>query len=100
MDLTATHEAEIAYGAADFVVIIALTSSTQYLNTSAVEKVIGLVTKYKPETIIVIKSITLVGNTKSIRKNRKKIFSPEFLRESKVYMTMAGLNLLWHGNGL
>ena len=48
LDLTATLDAEMAYSAADFVVIAAPTnydSSTQYFDTSAVENV-GLVMKY------------------------------------------------------
>ena len=89
LDLTATLDAEMAYGAADFVVIAAPTnydSSTQHFDTSAVENVIGLVMKYNPEAIMVIKSTIPVGYTKSIREktgSKNIIFSPEFLRESK-----------------
>lgn len=89
LDLTATLDAEMAYSAADFVVIAAPTnydSSTQHFDTSAVENVISLVTKYNPGAIIVIKSTIPVGYTKSIREktgNMNIIFSPEFLRESK-----------------
>ena len=89
LDLTATLDAEMAYSAADFVVIAAPTnydSSTQHFDTSAVENVIDLVMKYNPEAIMVIKSTIPVGYTKSIReKTRSKniLFNPEFLRESK-----------------
>ena len=89
LDLTATLDAEMAYSAADFVVIAAPTnydSTTQHFDTSAVENVIDLVMKYNPNAIMVIKSTIPVGYTKSIReKMRSKniIFSPEFLRESK-----------------
>lgn len=89
LDLTATLDAEMAYSAADFVVIAAPTnydSSTQHFDTSAVENVIDLVMKYNPEAIMVIKSTIPVGYTKSIRKktgSKNIIFSPEFLRESK-----------------
>ena len=89
LDLTATLDAEMAYSAADFVVIATPTnydSSTQHFDTSALENVIDLVMKYNPEAIMVIKSTIPVGYTKSIRKktgSKNIIFSPEFLRESK-----------------
>ena len=89
LDLTATLDAEMAYSAADFVVIAAPTnydSSTQHFDTSAVENVINLVMKYNPEAIMVIKSTIPVGYTKSIREktgSKNIIFCPEFLRESK-----------------
>lgn len=89
LDLTATLDAEMAYSAADFVVIAAPTnydSSTQHFDTSAVESVIDLAMKYNPEAIMVIKSTIPVGYTKSIREktgSKNILFSPEFLRESK-----------------
>ena len=89
LDLTATLDAEMAYSAADFVIIAAPTnynSSTQHFDTSAVEDVINLVMKYNPNAIMVIKSTIPVGYTKGIRKqtgSRNILFSPEFLRESK-----------------
>ena len=89
LDLTATIDAEMAYSAADFVVIAAPTnydSTTQHFDTSAVENVIDLVMQYNPNAIMVIKSTILVGYTKSIREktgSKNIIFSPEFLRESK-----------------
>ena len=89
LDLTATLDAEMAYSAADFVVIAAPTnydSGTQHFDTSAVENVIDLVMKYNPKAIMVIKSTIPVGYTKSIREktgSKNILFSPEFLRESK-----------------
>lgn len=89
LDLTATLDAEMAYSAADFVVIAAPTnydSTTQHFDTSAVENVIDLVMRYSPNAIMVIKSTIPVGYTKSIREkmgSKNIIFSPEFLRESK-----------------
>ena len=89
LDLTATLDAEMTYGAADFVVIAAPTnydSATQHFDTSAVENVMDLVMKYNPNAIMVIKSTIPVGYTKSIRKktgSRNILFSPEFMRESK-----------------
>ena len=89
LNLTATLDAEAAYSDADFVVIAAPTnydSRTQHFDTSAVEKVIGLVMRYNPNAIMVIKSTIPVGYTESVRakfNSRNIIFSPEFLRESK-----------------
>ena len=89
LDLTATLDAEMAYSAADFVVVAAPTnydSSTQHFDTSAVESVINLVMKYNPNAIMVIKSTIPVGYTKSICEktgSKNILFSPEFLRESK-----------------
>ena len=89
LDLTATLDAESAYKNADFVVIAAPTnydSKTQHFDTSAVENVIGLVMKYNPDAVMVIKSTVPVGYTKSVREktgSKNIIFSPEFLRESK-----------------
>lgn len=89
LDLTATLDSEMAYSAADFVIIAAPTnydSSTQHFDTSAVENVIDLVMKYNQEAIMVIKSTIPVGYTKSICEktgSKNILFSPEFLRESK-----------------
>ena len=89
LDLTATLDAEMAYRAADFVIIAAPTnydSSTQHFDTSAVENVIDLVMKYNSNAIMVIKSTIPVGYTASVREKfhcDNIIFSPEFLRESK-----------------
>lgn len=89
LDLTATLDAKQAYTGANFVVIAAPTnydSKKNFFDTSAVENVIGLVMKYAPDAIMVIKSTIPVGYTKSIREktgSKNIIFSPEFLRESK-----------------
>lgn len=89
LNLNATLDAQSAYSNADFVVVAAPTnydSSKNFFDTSAVEDVIALVMKYNPNAVIVIKSTVPVGYTKSIREktgNKKIIFSPEFLRESK-----------------
>lgn len=89
LNLIATLDAEAAYKNADFVVIAAPTnydSKKNFFDTSAVESVIGLVMKYNPEAIMVIKSTIPVGYTDSVRQktgSKNIIFSPEFLRESK-----------------
>ena len=89
LDLTATLDAELAYGNADFVVVAAPTnydSRKNFFDTSAVESVIGQVLNINPNAIIVIKSTIPVGFTQSIREktgSKNILFSPEFLRESK-----------------
>ena len=89
LDLTATLDAESAYKDADFVIVAAPTnydSQKNFFDTSAVEKVIGLVMEYNPNAIIVIKSTIPVGYTESVRRktgSENILFSPEFLRESK-----------------
>ena len=89
LNLVATLDAESAYRDADFVIVAAPTnydSQKNFFDTSAVEKVIGLVIRCNPEAIIVIKSTIPVGYTESIRRKTGSgniLFSPEFLRESK-----------------
>ena len=89
LDLEATLDAEYAYKDADYVIIAAPTNydpQKNYFDTSAVETVIDLVMKYNPKAYIVIKSTIPVGFTEKIRKEKKNkriLFSPEFLRESK-----------------
>ena len=73
LDLTATLDAEMAYSAADFVVIATPTnydSTTQHFDTSAVENVFDLVMQYNPHAVMVIKSTIPVGYTKNIKKRR------------------------------
>ena len=89
LNLEATLDPEKAYKGADFIVVAAPTnydSEKNFFDTSAVESVIELASKYNSEAIFVIKSTVPVGYTQSLREktgNKKIIFSPEFLRESK-----------------
>ena len=89
LKLTATLDGKAAYIHADFVVIAAPTNYDpvkNFFDTSHVEEVVELVLANNPEAVMVIKSTVPVGYTKSLKNkypNRKFLFSPEFLRESK-----------------
>lgn len=89
LNLLATLDAETAYKEAEYVIVATPTnydSKQNYFDTSAVESVIDVVGKCSPNAVIVIKSTIPVGFTEKIREktgNRRIIFSPEFLRESK-----------------
>ena len=89
LDLTATLDAEMAYSAADFVVIAVPTnydSTTQHFDTSAVEAVIKLVIEYNPEASWSLSPQFRLVTQRVLEKNitqKNILFSPEFLRESK-----------------
>ena len=98
LDLTAALDAEMAYSAADFIVIAAPTnydSATQHFDTSAVENVIGLVMKYNPNAIMVIKvPFRLDIRRPSEKRPKAGILSSalNFYVSLRHYMTMASLN--------
>lgn len=89
LDLKATLDAEEAYRDAEYVIVAAPTnydSKKNNFDTSAVESVVAEVMKHNSEAVIVIKSTIPVGYTERLRDttgNRRIMFSPEFLRESK-----------------
>ena len=89
LKLSATTDAESAYAAADFVIIVAPTNydpQKNFFDTSAVETVIDLVLKSSPTATMIIKSTIPVGYTRKVREKfdtDRILFSPEFLRESK-----------------
>ena len=89
LNLTAVTDGEEAYRNAEYVVVAVPTnydSQKNFFDTSAVEYVIGAVTRINPKAVIVIKSTVPVGYTASIREKSSTdniIFSPEFLRESQ-----------------
>ncbi|WP_040162910.1 nucleotide sugar dehydrogenase [Microbacterium gorillae] len=89
LDLTATLDADAAYGDAEFVVIATPTNydeETKFFDTSSVESVIDQVLGINPRAAIVVKSTIPVGFTERVSAEHPDatiIFSPEFLREGR-----------------
>ncbi len=89
LNLKATTDGDLAYKDADYIIVATPTnydSKKNFFDTSSVESVIEQVEKVNSVATIVIKSTIPVGYSQSIRAkydDKRIIFSPEFLRESK-----------------
>ena len=86
LSLTATLDKQVAYEGASFIVVATPTNydtDTNRFDTSAVDTVVEDALKLNLDALVVIKSTTPVGHTKSLEeqfKTGRVIFSPEFLR--------------------
>ena len=89
LDLHATVDVTQAYAGADYAIVATPTnydSDRNFFDTSSVEAAIDAIRSVNPIAWIVIKSTIPVGYTTSLREklcDKRIIFSPEFLRESK-----------------
>ena len=89
LNLHVTVDAVEAYSGVDYAVVATPTnydSDRNFFDTSSVEAAISAIREVNPTAWIVIKSTIPVGYTASLREklgDKRIIFSPEFLRESK-----------------
>ncbi len=89
LDLHATTDPQEAYAGAEFAIVATPTnydSDRNFFDTSSVEAAIAAIREVNPKAWIVIKSTIPVGYTTALRErlgDRRIVFSPEFLRESK-----------------
>lgn len=89
LNLNVTTDASEAYTGVDYAVIATPTnydSDRNFFDTSSVEAAITAVRSVNPAAWIVVKSTVPVGYTAALREklaDKRIIFSPEFLRESK-----------------
>lgn len=89
LKLAAMTNGDAAYREADYVIICTSTNydiAQNHFDTSSVEKVIQQVRRVNSRAVLVIKSTVPVGYTGELQKSlreKRLIFSPEFLREGK-----------------
>lgn len=89
LNLHVTLDAAEAYTGADYAIVATPTnydSDRNFFDTSSVEAAISAIREVNPTAWIVIKSTIPVGYTASLREklnDKRIVFSPEFLRESK-----------------
>lgn len=89
LSLRATLDAAEAYADADFVIVATPTNydpTTNYFDTSSVEKVVSDVLAMNDTAAIIVKSTVPVGFIESLRTKlgtQRVMFSPEFLREGR-----------------
>jgi len=89
LSLSATGDINRAYEQADFVIVATPTNYNHAMNsfdTSSVDAVVNDVFRINKNCLVVIKSTTPIGYTKSLQEKYntdRVIFSPEFLREGK-----------------
>ena len=89
LNLHVTLDAAEAYTGADYAIVATPTnydSNRNFFDTSSVEAAISAIREVNPTAWIVIKSTIPVGYTASLREklgDKRIVFSPEFLRESK-----------------
>ena len=89
LNLHVTLDAAEAYAGADYAIVATPTnydSDRNFFDTSSVEAAISAIREVNPTAWIVIKSTIPVGYTASLREklnDKRIVFSPEFLRESK-----------------
>lgn len=89
LSLHVTLDAAEAYAGVDYAIVATPTnydSDRNFFDTSSVEAAISAIREVNPTAWIVIKSTIPVGYTASLREklnDKRIVFSPEFLRESK-----------------
>ena len=89
LNLHATMDVAQAYAGADYAIVATPTNydtDRNFFDTSSVEAAISAIRSVNPTAWVVIKSTIPVGYTAGLREklgDKRIIFSPEFLRESK-----------------